>query len=66
VVSCVKRAFEVRIHDVDVFVVESCVFHRHDDGREGVVGVAVLYDSVMLVAEDPVGFGVFRARVLDK
>jgi hypothetical protein len=32
VVYCIKCAFEVRVHDVDVFVVELGVLHHDDDG----------------------------------
>jgi hypothetical protein len=33
VVCCIKYALEVRVHDVDVFVVKFCVLNRNDDGR---------------------------------
>jgi hypothetical protein len=32
VVRSIERAFEVRVHDANVFVVEFRVLHRHDDG----------------------------------
>jgi hypothetical protein len=65
VVCGVDGALEVRVHDVDVLVVEFCVLHRHNDGGEGVVDDAVLSESVLLVAENAVGFGVFRACIFD-
>jgi hypothetical protein len=40
VVGSVESAYEVRVLDVDVFVVIFCVFHHHDDGGEGVVDAA--------------------------
>jgi hypothetical protein len=52
VVCGVKGAFEVRVHDVDVFVVEFGVLHHHDDGGEGVVYVALVAEiTIMLVIE---------------
>ena len=59
VVRGVEGAFEIRVHDVDVFVVEFRVLHRHNEGGEGVVDAAVLSETVLLVAENAVGFGVF-------
>jgi hypothetical protein len=32
VVGGVEGVFEVRVHDVDIFVVYFCVLHHHDDG----------------------------------
>jgi hypothetical protein len=65
VVCCIKGACEVRVHDVYVFFVEPGVLHCHDDGRKGVVYVAVLAESVLLVAKNAVGFVVFRACIFD-
>jgi hypothetical protein len=65
VVCCVEGALEVRVHYVDVLFVEFRVLHRHDDGGEGVVDAAVLSKAVLLVGENAVGFGVFRACVFD-
>jgi hypothetical protein len=62
VIGGVEIAFEVRVHYVDVFVVDICVLHHHDDGGEGVVDVA---KSVLLLAEDAVGVCVFRACIFD-
>jgi hypothetical protein len=50
VVGGIEGAFEVRLHDVDVFVVYFGVFHHHDDGGKGVVYVALVSESVLLVA----------------
>jgi hypothetical protein len=55
VVRGVEGAFEIRVHDVDVFVVEFRVLHCHNEGGEGVVDTAVLSESVLLVAENAVG-----------
>jgi hypothetical protein len=63
VVSGIEGAFEVGIHDVDVFVMNFGVLHHHDDGGQGVVDAAVLAESFLLVAKDAVGFGVFRACI---
>jgi hypothetical protein len=51
----VESALEVRIHDVDVFVVNFCVLHHHDDGGEGVVDFAKESESILLLDEDAVG-----------
>jgi hypothetical protein len=59
VIRGVEGTFEIRVHDVDVFVVESRVLHRHDEGGEGVVDAVVLSEALLLVAENAVGFGVF-------
>jgi hypothetical protein len=48
VVRGVEGAFEVRVHDVDVFVVELRVLHRHNEGGESVVDAAVLSEAVLL------------------
>jgi hypothetical protein len=40
VVGSVESAIEVRVHDVDVFVVNFGVFHHHHDGGDGVVDTA--------------------------
>jgi hypothetical protein len=37
VVGGIEGAFDVRVHDVDVFVVYFCVLQHHDDGGEGVM-----------------------------
>jgi hypothetical protein len=50
VVCGFQAAFEVRVHDVDVFVVNFGIFHHGDDGGEGVVDVALVAESIMLVA----------------
>jgi hypothetical protein len=63
VVCCVEGVLEVRVKDVHVFFVEFRVFHCHDDGGHGVVDATVLSKAVLLVAENAVGFGVFRAYV---
>ena len=65
VVRGVEGTFEIRVHDVDVFAVEFRVLHRHNEGGEGVVDAAVLSEAVLLVAENAVGFGVFRACIFD-
>jgi hypothetical protein len=65
VVCCIKCALEVHVHDVDVFFVKFSVPHRHDDGCLCVVDAAVFSESIMLVAENAVCFGVFRACVFD-
>jgi hypothetical protein len=65
VVCSVEDTLEVRVHDVDVFLVEFRVLRRHDDGGEGVVDASVLSKAVLLVAENAVGFGVFRACIFD-
>jgi hypothetical protein len=65
VVGCIKCPFEVRVHDADVFVVKFCVLHRHDDGGQCVVDAVVLSESVLVVAKNAVGFGVFRACIFD-
>jgi hypothetical protein len=49
VVIGVEGAFEVRVDDVDVFVVNFGIFHRHDDGGESVVDAALVAESIMLV-----------------
>jgi hypothetical protein len=56
VVGGVEGAFEVRVHDVDVVVVDFCILHHHDDGGEGVVYATLMSEPVLLVAEDAVGF----------
>jgi hypothetical protein len=48
-VGSIEGAFEVRVLDVDVLVMEFGVFHHHDDGEEGVVYAAVVSESVLLV-----------------
>jgi hypothetical protein len=64
VVGGVEGALEVCVHDVDVFVVEFRVFHHHDEGGEGVVDVALEAESVlMIIAENAVGFCIFRAAL---
>jgi hypothetical protein len=50
VVGGVEGAFEVRLHDVDVSVVEFCILHHHDEGGEGVVYAALMADAILLVA----------------
>jgi hypothetical protein len=65
VVGGVEGDFEVREHDVDVFVVIFCVLHCHDDGGEGVVNVAEETEAVLLLVEDAVGFSTFRACIFD-
>jgi hypothetical protein len=40
VVNVAESALEVRVHDVDDFVVNFCVPHHHDDGGEGVMYAA--------------------------
>jgi hypothetical protein len=65
VVRGVEGALEICVHDVDVFAVEFRVLHSHYEGGEGVVDAAVLSESVLLVAENAVGFGVFRACIFD-
>jgi hypothetical protein len=52
-------------NDVDVFVVELGILHYHDDGGEGVVYTALMAESILLIAEDAVGFCIFRAYVFD-
>jgi hypothetical protein len=47
------------------FLVELRVLYHDDDGGEGVVDAAVLSKAVLLVAENAVGLGVFRACVFD-
>jgi hypothetical protein len=37
VVGNVDKAIQVRVHDVDVFIVNFGVLHHNDDGGEGVV-----------------------------
>jgi hypothetical protein len=46
----VEGAFEVRVHDVDVFLVDFRVPHHHDDGGYGVVDAALVAEANMLVA----------------
>jgi hypothetical protein len=50
VVGGIEGAFEVRVHYVDVLVMDFGVLHHHDDGGHGVVYAAVAPESVMLVA----------------
>jgi hypothetical protein len=50
VVGGVEGAFEVRVIDVDVLVENFAIFHHHDDAGEGVVDVALVAESIMLVA----------------
>jgi hypothetical protein len=49
VVCGVEGAFEVRVHDEDVFAVEFGVLHHHDHGGEGVVYTAMVTESILLV-----------------
>jgi hypothetical protein len=65
VVGGIESAFEVRVHDVYVFVAYFCDLHHHDDGGEGVVDDELEAEAVLLLAEDAVGFYIFRARVFD-
>jgi hypothetical protein len=60
----VEGAFEVRVHAVDVLVVSFGIFHHHGDGGKGVVDVALVAESIMLVAEDAVSFCIFGACVI--
>jgi hypothetical protein len=64
VVGGVEGAFQVRVHDVDVFVVYFCIFHHHHDGGEGVVDAALYAEPIILVAENAVGFRIFRAWIV--
>jgi hypothetical protein len=50
VVCDVEGAFEVRVHDVDVFLINFGIFHHHDDGGHGVVDDALVAEFIMLVA----------------
>jgi hypothetical protein len=50
VVKGIECALEVRVHDVDVIFVDLGVLQHHDDGGESVVDVALVSESVMLVA----------------
>jgi hypothetical protein len=50
VVCGVEGAFEVRIHYVDVLVVNFRILQPHDDGGEGVVDAALKAESILLVA----------------
>jgi hypothetical protein len=63
VVGGIEGAFEIRVHYLDVFLVDFGVFHHHDDGGEGVVDTALKVESVLLLVEDAVGFCVLRACV---
>jgi hypothetical protein len=65
VVGGVEGAFEVRVNDIDIFVVYFCVLHHHDDGDLGVVDAALEAEAVLLVAEYAVGFCIFRACIFD-
>jgi hypothetical protein len=46
VVGGVEGAFDVCAHDVDVFVVDFCTLHHHDDGGKGVVYAALMAESI--------------------
>jgi hypothetical protein len=65
VVGGVEGALEVRVHDIDVFELNFGILHHHDDGGEGVVDIALVAESIMLVTKDVVGFCVFRACIFD-
>jgi hypothetical protein len=65
VVGGIESAFEVHVHDVDVFVVSFCVLHHHDDGGEGVVDGAKEAEVVLPLAEDAVVLCIIRACVFD-
>jgi hypothetical protein len=65
VVGGVESSLEVRVHDVNVIFVKFGVLHHHDEGGKSVMDVALVPESVMLVAEDAVSFCVFQACVLD-
>jgi hypothetical protein len=59
VVSGIKCSLEVRVHDVYIFPIVFGVLHHHYDGGKSIVDAALLAESVVLVAEDAVGFCVF-------
>jgi hypothetical protein len=66
VVGGVEGDFEVRVHDVDVFVaVDFCILHHRDNGGESVVYAALMSEPVLLVAEDTVDFCIFSACAFD-
>jgi hypothetical protein len=65
VVGGSEGAFEVRVHDVDVFVVYFGILRHHDGGGEGVMDAAKEAEAVLLFAEDAVGFCIFGACVFD-
>jgi hypothetical protein len=59
VVSGVEGAFEIRIDNLYFFVVDSGIFHNHDDGRKGVVDATEEVEAALLFVEDAVDFCVF-------
>jgi hypothetical protein len=59
VVSGIECSLLVRVDDVDVLFVQFGVLHHHDEGGQSVVDAALVAKSVLLVAEDAVGFCVF-------
>jgi hypothetical protein len=63
--DAVVGGLHVRVHDIDVFVVNFCILHHDDDGGEGVVDTAPVAEAILLVIEDAVGFYVFRACIFD-
>jgi hypothetical protein len=65
VVGGTESAFEVRVHDVNFFNVYFCVLHYHHDGGEDIVGAALEPEAVLVVAEDAVGFCIFKTYVFD-
>jgi hypothetical protein len=65
VVCGVEGAFAVRVHYVNISLTIFCVLHQDDDGGEGVVYAAKETEAVLLLAEDAVGFCVFRACISD-
>jgi hypothetical protein len=64
VVGGVEGVFEVRVHDVDVLVVNFGIFHHHHDGGEGVVDATLVAEPILLVASDAVGFAYFEPASL--
>jgi hypothetical protein len=56
----------VRVHAVDVFIVDFSVLHHHDDVCEVVEYAEKEAKAVLLVAQDAVGLCVFGACVFDE
>jgi hypothetical protein len=62
VVCSVEGTFEVRVHDVDVLVVDYSALHHHHDG-ECVVEAAKESEAILLFAKNAMGFFVLGACV---
>jgi hypothetical protein len=66
VIGGVEGAFEVRVYDVDVLVVNFGVLLHHDEGGEGIVDAAEEEESILLFVENSVRFCVLGAGVFMK